>query len=223
MERTIRVTGKGRIKVSPDLIRIIITLQDRHADYEEAVKKSAESKELLNGVLAKQGFENKDVKTISFNVRPVHESYQTRDKSWRERLVGYEYTHRMKIEFPVDNARLGKVMYALAHCPGQPEFRIEYTLSDPEAAKNELLAKAVADSAAKAKVLAKAGGVSLGEILNIDYSWGEVEFVSRPVMMESRMMMTQDYCVDESYDIDIEADDIEQEDTVTVVWGIKTD
>ena len=56
MERTIRVTGKERIKVSPDLIRIIITLQDRHGDYEEAVRKSAENKELLNKVLAKQGF-----------------------------------------------------------------------------------------------------------------------------------------------------------------------
>ncbi len=33
MERTIRVTGKGRIKVSPDLIRIIITLQDRHQEF----------------------------------------------------------------------------------------------------------------------------------------------------------------------------------------------
>ena len=110
MERTIRVTGKGRIKVSPELIRIIITLQDTQGDYEEAVRKSAESKELLNHVLTKQGFENKDVKTISFNIRPVHESYQTKSKAWRERLVGFEYTHRMKIEFPVDNERLGKAL-----------------------------------------------------------------------------------------------------------------
>ena len=220
MERTIRVTGKGRIKVQPDLIRIIITLQDRQKDYETAVRKSTESKSELNGVLEKLGFQNTDVKTLSFNISPVHESYQTKDKAWRNRLVGYDYTHRMKIEFPVDNERLGRVLYALAHCPSEPEFRIEYTLSDPETAKNELLAKAVADSTAKAKVLADAACVTLGEIINIDYSWGEIEFVSRPVMMESRMAAIVNSCEDNSYDIDIEADDIEQEDTVTVVWSI---
>ena len=206
MERTIRVTGKGRIKVKPDMIRIVITLQDKQKDYEKTVKKSTENK-------------NTDVKTLNYNISPVHERYQTKDKAWRNRLVGFEYTHRMKIEFSADNERLGKVLYALAHCPGEPEFRIEYTLSDPEAAKNELLSKAVEDSSAKAKVLADAARVTLGEIINIDYSWGEIEFVSRPVLMESKMMLAESVGGD-SYDIDIEADDIEQEDTVTMVWSI---
>lgn len=220
MERTIRVTGKGIIKVKPDIIRIIITLQDRYGDYEEAVRKSTESKGLLNKVLEEQGFDNKAVKTLSFNIQPVNESYQTKDKAWRNRLVGFEYTHRMKIEFPAENERLGKVLYALAHCPGEPEFRIEYTLSNPESAKNELLAKAVADSAVKAKVLADAAQVALGDIVNIDYSWGEIEFVSRPVMMSSKMSLMEDVYGTDGYDLDIEADDIEQEDTVTVVWSI---
>lgn len=219
MERTIKVTGKGRIKAKPDLIRIIIMLQDRHDDYEEAVSRSAESKERLDEVLGQLGFESRDVKTLSFNISPVHESYQTEDNAWRNRLVGFEYTHRLKIEFAADNERLGKVLYALAHCPGQPEFNIEYTLSDPEAARNELLARAVADSSAKAAVLAEAAGVTLGEVLTIDYSWGAIEFVSRPVMMETRMLAKNSAEAD-CYDINIEADDIEQEDTVTMVWGI---
>lgn len=220
MERTIRVTGKGVIKVKPDRIRILITLQDRYADYEEAAGKSTESKALLNKVLEEQGFNHKDLKTINFNIQPVYEDYQTDDKAWRNRLVGFEYTHRMKIEFPADNERIGKVLSALARCPGQPEFRIEYTLSDPEAAKNELLAKAVADSTAKAKVLAEAAHVTLGEIQNIDYSWGEIEFTSRPVMMGAKMAVMERANMDTGYDMDIEADDIEQEDTVTVVWKI---
>ena len=220
MERTIRVTGKGVIKVKPDRIRILIILQDRYADYEEAAGKSTESKALLNKVLEEQGFNHKDLKTINFNIQPVYEDYQTDDKAWRNRLVGFEYTHRMKIEFPADNERIGKVLSALARCPGQPEFRIEYTLSDPEAAKNELLAKAVADSTAKAKVLAEAAHVTLGEIQNIDYSWGEIEFTSRPVMMGAKMAVMERANMDTGYDMDIEADDIEQEDTVTVVWKI---
>lgn len=220
MERTIRVTGKGIIKVKPDVIRINITLQDKYSEYEETVRKSTESKALLNKVLGEQGFDAKDVKTLHFNIEPVYENYQTKDKAWRNKLVGFEYTHRMKLEFPADNERLGKVMYALAHCPGQPEFRIQYTLSDPEAAKNELLAKAVADSNAKAKVLSAAAGATLKELISIDYSWGEIEFTSNPLVMGTKMMMLNESFID-GYDIDIEPDDIEQEDTVTMVWSIE--
>ena len=61
---------------------------------------------------------------------------------------------------------------ALAHCPVSPEFSIEYTVSNPEAAKNKLLGEAVKDSMSKAGVLAAAAGVTLGDIVNIDYSWG---------------------------------------------------
>ena len=49
----------------------------------------------------------------------------------------------MKVEFASDNARLGKTLYALANSPLNPEFRISCTVKDPEAAKNELLGKAV--------------------------------------------------------------------------------
>lgn len=54
------------------------------------------------------GFERSDVKTLSFNVDTRYESYQTKDRSWKERFVGYEFKHVMKVEFDSDNARLGK-------------------------------------------------------------------------------------------------------------------
>ncbi len=222
MERTIKVTGKGKLSVRPDTIRLLITQTDICKAYEEAVKASAEKKRALNEILSKLGFETAELKTLYFNVDTERESYQAKDHSWKSRLLGYKFVHRMKLEFPADNARLGKVLYALAHCPGMPEFSIRHTVADPEAVKNTLLSKAVADSKEKAGVLASAAGVTLGAIQLIDYSWGEVEFVSQPMnsmrfMEESSMLMKAEA---DSYDIDIEADDIEVEDTVTVVWEI---
>ena len=78
------------------------------------------------------------------------------------------------------NKRLGKILYALAHCSISPEFSIEYTVADPEKSKNELLAAAVKDSQAKASVLTEEAGVNLGKIITIDYSWGEFDYFSRP-------------------------------------------
>lgn len=221
MERTIRVTGKGKISVKPDTIRLIITQKGIEKQYEKAVRASAERKSDLNAALAGLGFGKADLKTLYFNVDTEYESYQTKAQSWRRRLVGYRFTHRMKLEFPVDNEMLGKVLMVVSRCSGEPEFTIQYTISDPEAAKNELLARAVADSMAKAKVLSQAAGVELKQVLTIDYSWGEVEFTARPM---NEMMLTKYCCADgaapDSIDLDIEADDIDVTDTVTVVWEL---
>lgn len=62
---------------------------------------------------------------------------------------------------------LGKVLYKLGHSSVRPEFRIEYTVAEPEKCKNELLANEVTDAKAKAEVLSKASGVNLGEIITM--------------------------------------------------------
>lgn len=94
-------------------------------------------------------------------------------------------------------------------------------MADPEKAKNQLLKNAIQDSKEKANVLAGAAGVTLGDISLIDYSWGEMEFISRP--MESVFEEQILCCKSEesgAYDVDIEPDDINVSDTVTVVWKI---
>ncbi len=222
MERTLRVTGKGNLSVTPDTVRIIITQSDVENTYEGAIKESADKKNVLNTALIKLGFEKEDLKTLYFNVDSETESYQTKDKSWRRRLLGYRYTHRMKLDFPKASNMLGKVLVVVATCTGEPEFTIQYTISDPETAKNELLAKAVEDSMKKAKILSGAAGVEIGDIQNIDYSWGQIEFVTRPVndLCLKECCEEDIQCLDE-IDLDIEADDIDVSDTVTVVWSIK--
>lgn len=221
MERTIRVTGKGKVSVKPDTIRLLINQESIVGDYPGAIRESAERKTQLADALKGQGFERDEIKTLYFNVDTEYESYQAKDKSWKSRFIGYKYTHRMKLEFPADNERLGKVLGALAICPGEPEFSIQYTVSDPEGAKNELLAKAVEDSKAKANVLSSAAGVELGDIMSVDYSWGELEIYSRPMGGDMLKSCCEYDCSEESIDIDIEPDDIDITDTVTVLWAIK--
>ncbi len=138
-------------------------------------------------------------------------------------FIGYKFRHMMKVEFLSDNDRLGKVLYALANCPVKPEFCLSYTVSDPEAAKNKLLGKAVTDAKEKASVLTQAAGVTLKDIQSIDYSWGEIDFEYRPMnrmLMASECLAAPMAAGGTSYDMDIEPDDIEVSDTVTVLWEI---
>ena len=215
MERTIRVKGKGKISVKPDTIKIAIKAEGLCWNYDETIEQSTQDTRILRDALKNAGLDPKDLKTTYFSIDSKYESYRDKNDDYKEKFVGYEYEHRTYIKFENDNKILGKVLYELAHCDVKVKFDINYTVKDKEKVKNDLLEKAVEDSTTKAKVLAKASGVKLKEILNIDYSWGEIDIYSSPM---------DDWMVCEaksSYDIDIEADDIDVQDTVTITWTIE--
>ena len=215
--RTIRVTGKGQLSLAPDLTRITMTLEGLCPEYSETLRRSSEDTEVLRELLSRFGFARSDLKTLNFSVDAEYESIQERG-SYKKRFVGYRFHHSMKVEFDSDNQRLGKLLYALANAPVKTEFRITYTVKDPESAKNELLGRAVKDAGAKAAVLAEAAGLSLGAIQSIDYSFGELVFEVQP--MNRMLMADRSLSAKESYDLNIEPDSIQVSDTVTLVWEI---
>ncbi len=218
--RNIRVTGKGKLKVHPDMARVTIGLSGVYPEYTETVCRSSVDTEKIKDLLAPFGFERKDLKTLSFSVDPEYESYKEKG-AYKQRLIGYKYRHVLKVEFESDNERLGRILYALGKSPLYPEFRLSYTVKDPEAVKNELLGKAVRDAIAKAGVLSAAAGQKLGEIQSIDYSWGEIDFEFSP-MRDNLMCEGYQFSTDisKSVRMDIEPDDVDVQDTVTVVWEI---
>lgn len=218
MGRTMRVTGKGKLSVKPDTICLAIEAEGVFPDYEKTIKESADQTKVLRKSLEKSGLSGKELKTKHFSIQAEYESYRDKNDDYKRRFVGYKFEHHTEIRFPNDNKQLGRTLYELSQCPAEVEFTISYTVSNPEDVKNELLKKAVEDSKTKAEILAKSAGVNLGEIERIDYSWGELQIVSRPIdrFMAQPMLFESEA----SYDIDIEADDIDVDDTVTIEWEL---
>lgn len=215
MEKTIKVTGKGKISLKPDLIRLTLNLNGVREKYDEAVALSSESTNEIRRCLLPLGFTRNSLKTLYFDISVKYESFRDKNDDYKTRFAGYEYRHEMKLEFEADNSLLGKVFAALSDCAAHPEFSVQYTVKDLESAKNKLLCEAVSDSKQKAHVLATAADVKLGDILLIDYSWNEIEFVSNP--LGKNLMCRKSVSGSE---IDIEPDDIDASDTVTVVWQL---
>jgi len=217
-ERTITITGIGKVSVKPDTVRLLITQSETLKNYKKAVEESAKKKTILNGILEELGFSKEEIKTLSFDIDTVNNG------NWKNRNIVYKYTHRMKLEFPRDSELLGRTLYSLAHCPGRPEFDVCFTVSDPEKVKTELIGKAMEDARAKAETLTKAGGASLGAIQTIDYSWGEISLVTRSIgnrycgSMDSNVLYDLE---DEDYCVDIEPDVICASETVTAIWEIQ--
>jgi len=83
--------------------------------------------------------------------------------------------------------------------------------------KNLLLERAVEDARSKAKVMAEAAGVRLGKVLRIDYSGNDIQLYRDIYSMNKNLISTG-----VAPNIDLQPDDIEVEDTVTVVWRIES-
>ena len=218
MERNIRVSGKGKLSVRPDTICLAIEAEVVFPDYEKTIKESADQTKVLRESLEKSGLSGKELKTKHFSIQSEYESYRDKNDDYKRRFVGYKFEHHTEIKFPNDNEQLGRTLFELSHCPVEVEFSICYTVSNPEDVRNELLRKAVKDSKVKAEILAESAGVNLGEIKRIDYSWGELQIVSHPIdkfMAEPMLLESR-----ASYDIDIEANNIDVDDTVTIEWEL---
>ena len=215
--KTITVKGSGRISVKPDLIVVSMNLESTDVDYEKTMELASEKINELNETLYKVGFEKDSVKTASFNVRTKYENVRDKNGVYKNEFCGYECRHALKVEFDFDTGRLAKVLAVVSGCLAKPEISVAFTVKDPDAVGDELLKAAARDAREKASVLCEASGVTLGELVSIDYNRGEADFRSQTeyaVYGCSRAMKS-------AVDIDIAPEDIKVNDFASFVWEIK--
>lgn len=219
MNRTITIKGTGKLSLKPDQVVVSMTLKTVHAVYDKAMDEAAKHLEQLRHAITEIGFVKDDLKTTGFDVGTEYESERDKSGNYKRRFVGYRVTHQLKLEFDFDSQQLSKVLGAIASCIAEPELNVQFTVKDREEVNAALLESACANAKAKAEILTKASGVTLGELVSIDYNWGELHLYSPThYEMEETCMMKAGAAPTA---MDIEPDDIDVSDSVTFVWEIK--
>ena len=216
--KTIAVKGVGNVSVKPDYVVLSMSLETRNHDYETAMREAADRIEHINKSLSTIGFEKESVKTTDFNVRTDYESKKDRVGNYYRVFNGYVVNHRLKVSFDFDTKVLSWALGTIASCISEPELSISFTVKEPSAVNEALLKSATINAKKKAEILCEASGAKLGELVNIDYNWGELNIYSRTSYdMEMDCLKAK---AATPYSLDIEPDDIDATDTVTFVWQI---
>ncbi|WP_103981376.1 SIMPL domain-containing protein [Helcococcus massiliensis] len=210
--KTLRVTGETSIFVRPDLILFYLQASKVCEDYEEAVRKSAELTVKIKDLVEEAGFDRKKLKTDSLSVEPEYEYKEKEDGTRKRILVGYRYRHKSFIEFANDNKVLGKLIYEVSKSGLDVDFNVRYDLKDKVKYQEEALAKAVEQAKRKADIIAETSGVKLLDIRSINYSFDKVGL---DMMVYDSMSMAR------SYNIDIDADEIEISEDIEITWNIE--
>ena len=213
--RTITVKGTGNASARPDYIILSLNIETLSKTYDRAMSEAAEKIERLQGAAVCV-----DLKTTGFDVQTRYENVKDRQGNYKREFAGYACTYRLKLAFDFDSKQLAKVISAIADCGAKPELSIVFTVRNPSAVSDELLISATENARAKAEILCKASGSTLGQLLNIDYNWGELNVYSRtsyevedciqPLMAMSKCSAPE-----------IEPDDIDVSDNVAFTWEIQ--
>ena len=217
MNRVITVKGTGRISLKPDTTVVSMTLKTVDPDYDQSMAQSAELLRQLRESISRIGFEAEELKTTSFHVCTEHESVCDQNGNYRNVFVGYACIHGLQLEFDFDTDLLSRVLSAVSMCLADPELNIQFTVKDKEHANDELLQSAAVNAKHKAEILAAASGVTLGQLVSIDYSWGERNVYSRTeYVMEAKCMAPP--C---GAGMDFHPENIDLQDSATFVWEIQ--
>lgn len=216
MNRTITVKGMGKVNAKPDLAILTVNLEAKEMEYEAAIVSAAKKINNLQDSIKGVGFQKSDLKTTKFEVSPQFENVRDKINSYKLVFDGYVVIHSLKLEFDLDMKKMSEVLTALSNCGANPEFTIAFSVKDKTAVNESLLINATENAKAKAAILAKASGVKLGQIISIDYNWGELYLYSHTQYNSPDMMMVSE----DAPSIDIEPEDIDVSDSVTLVWEI---
>jgi len=172
-ENTVEVQGTNSLKVNPDLVSVYFNVETKADTSEEAENLNSEKTENLTQEIIDLGFNEEDLKTENYNIRPNYEY----DNGKRER-VGYIASHSLKISFSSNKTDLiGKVIDAGAESGAGISY-ISFELSQElrQASKSEAIKLASQDARIKAESIAQGFDKSIGDLKQVSLN----EFYYQP-------------------------------------------
>ena len=217
MDKTIKVIATGTADSRPDTIEIAIDFSSLSSSYSASMAENNRKANRLNQGMADLGFPKTTVKTGRFSVERTTESYQDANNNYKTRFVGYTTVQEMTIRFDLDLKKLNEVLTLLASCEIHSDFKIRFTVKDPQVLQDQILRSAAITAKRQATILAETSGCTLGELISIDYSWAKINvYADTRYELSDRMMLTSS-----AMDADIEPEDVKASDTVTFVWTLQ--
>ncbi|HAF49394.1 MAG TPA: hypothetical protein DCL08_09200 [Anaerolineaceae bacterium] len=162
-ERTMGVSGTGRVTVVPDIAAINIGVRSEAEAVTDALDTNTAQANRISRALQELGIEEDDIQTSNFNVYPS-DRYDPMTGQIEGRYFVVENTVNVTVR---DLTSLGAVLTAVVEAGANNIYGINFNVEDREAAVAEARKLAIEDAKAKAQAIAEESGVELGEIISI--------------------------------------------------------
>ena len=159
---TLTMNGVGSAQIAPDMAEITLGVITEAKDAAKAHRDNAAQAARVQAAVKALGVAERDIQTTRYDFSPI---YDVKDNG-RSVTTGYTVTNAIVVK--VRNlANVGKVIDAALANGANRVDSLEFSASDPSAAKDAALADAARDARSKADAVARALGVRIVRILNV--------------------------------------------------------
>lgn len=165
----ISVTGEGSVAAAPDMAVIPVGVETVADSASAALAANNLRSAAVIARLKAAGIAERDIQTSGLSLGP---RYDYAAGGSNQTITGYVATNQVTARLRSLD-RLGAVLDAVVADGANQLAGIGFALQDPGPAMDEARRLAVADALARAALLAKAAGVSLGPVLSISDAAGQ--------------------------------------------------
>jgi len=162
--RTLNVSGSGIAYLSPDIAYVNIGVHTDGKNAAEAVAANNSQAEKVVNAIKKLGVAEKDIHTTNFSISP-QPKYDDQGKPTGE--INYSVDNVVRVTVR-DLRQIGELLDAVVAAGANSINGIQFDVVDRTQALSTARQAAMQAAQAKAKELAKAAGVNLGEIQTIN-------------------------------------------------------
>lgn len=178
---TVSFSGEGKITAKPDIAVISFAIVTEFPTSKAAQDANSKKSNQVTDFLKKQGIEDKDIKTSSYNIYPQY-SYPVPMPQGisldsptyynpNPKITGYQVNQSFKVKIRNLDKASG-VLDGLVSAGANQVNNLGFQIDEPEKLKAEARAKAIADAKKKADELRSQLGIRLGHIVNFSENTG---------------------------------------------------
>lgn len=164
---TVSFSGEGKVVTKPDIAVVDLAIVTEAVSSKDAQNDNSKKSKMVVDFLKKQGVNEKDIKTTSYNIYPQYK-YPQFDKP---EIRGYQVTERMEVKIR-DLEKVSSILDGVVANGANEVSGFQFTIDEPEKLKDEAREKAIADAKEKADELEDQLGIRLGKIVNFYESSG---------------------------------------------------
>ena len=176
---SITVSGEGIVKAGPEEATLTVTVETDAPDARQALDENSKQTAQVLERLKAEGLDEASLQTSNVAVYP---NRRWDPQSGKETLEGYRAQNSIRVIL-TDLTKVGDIFSAATEAGANNISGPEWSLSDDSVAVGQALDKAFASARAKAETLAKAAGVTLGDVLTIQ----ESSTATPPVIYDTRV------------------------------------
>ena len=170
-KNTITVSDKGEVYAKPDLAITTFSVAIEKKTVAEAMKENAKKMNAVIDSVKEQGVEDKDLKTVNFNIYPRYEWYDTIQfyPQGKRVLVGYEVQQSLEVKIR-DMEKIGDIIQGATDAGANQVGDLQFTIDNQDEFKKQARGQAIEKAKNKAEELASQLGVKLVRITNFSES-----------------------------------------------------